>query len=121
MKYLHRINIVLFILNGLLFLTIIYGFMFLMVTGLFQIIINIHLYSNYKKRSIEIKKKLNYHSALSGILLTIMLLSFKLPHNLYHISGTLIILSISLSIPLGVYHYHITSTIEKDELQHSSI
>lgn len=114
MKYLHRINIVLFILNGFLFITIIYGFLFLMVTGAFQILINLYLYYNYKKLSIEIQKKLNYHSLLSVILLAIMIMSKYSPN--FSWMSQLIIGSVSLSIPLGIYHFHITSIIKKDEL-----
>ena len=116
MKYLHRINIVIFILNGILFLTIIYGFAFLMVTGVIQTLINVYLYSNYNKLSIEFQKKLNTHSIISVIILTLFFSAINLPDLNYGLNSIFGISSVLLSIPLGIFHFSITSKIEKDEL-----
>jgi len=121
MKHLHNINKGLFILNGVLFLTIIYGLLFLMVTGSVQILINIYLYSNYKKQTPEIKKQLNLHSILSALLLTALSIAIYFPNLNYDLNSILSVSAVALSIPLGIYHFAITSKIQNHELQLNSV
>ncbi|PZX36861.1 hypothetical protein LX97_03326 [Nonlabens dokdonensis] len=81
MKSLYKLNLVLFIIMLVLFVTIYLGLLMMPVVGVVQVMSAFWLYSKYSELPKEIQRKLNIYSILSVCLLTIFIISIQ---NSFH-------------------------------------
>jgi hypothetical protein len=81
MKSLYKMNLVLFVIMLILFLTIFLGLLMMPIVGVVQVISALWLYSKYSELPKEIQRKLNIYSILSVFLLTVFIISIQ---NTFH-------------------------------------
>ena len=113
-RSLYKLNRNLMICNAILFLTIYFGMLFLMVLGLFQVVASIIIACEFKKFTLKVKQLFIMYSSVTLAFLTVIVTSI-VTTNFMNSSNDFLQFLMWLLAPLSLafLHLYITYLIQK--------